>query len=547
MKGNFENSGKLVRFMFKREFVISVIWIIILVLFSAALAPGMTGMFDAEARQQFVATLDNPVMIAMMGPVYGADNYTAGAMYANMMLLWVIIAICIMNIFLVVRHTRADEEKGRAEVVRSLPVGRMANLNATMITALIVNVILGLLIGLGIAATGVEGMGLGSSLLYGFATCAAGLVFAAITALFCQLSSSKGGAEGYSFLVLGIFYMLRAAGDMKGNDILSCISPLGLAQRSQAYVNDHWWPVFLLLLIFVVITAIAYKLNSMRDLEQGFIPARPGKREASSLLRSNLGLAFRLLRNTIIIWLIVMFCLGASYGSVVGDISTFVGDSPEYLQILGMPADVVANMTDAAKNELVQTYFMSFVTSMMTLVCIIPLLIAALKTRNEEKEHRAEHVLSRVVPRLKYMAGYTLVAYMLSVLIPLATAIGIYASASSLAGDANPFTLGTMLKANLVYLPALWVMIGIAVALVGLLPKAAGAVWGYFAFVCFTSFVGEVIGLPNWLLSLAPLKHVSQVLLVDINYTPLIVMTAIAAVLTAVGFVFYRKRDMIPV
>ena len=122
MRGNFDNTGRLVRFMLKRETVISTVWILILVVFSAALAPGMSGMFDAEARRQFAASFDNPVMIAMMGPVYGAENYTEGAMYANMMLLWIIIAVGIMNVFLVVRHTRADEEKGRAEVVRSLPV-----------------------------------------------------------------------------------------------------------------------------------------------------------------------------------------------------------------------------------------------------------------------------------------------------------------------------------------------------------------------------------------------------------------------------------------
>jgi len=445
----------------------------------------------------------------------------------------------------VARHTRADEEKGRAEVVRSLPVGRMANLNAAMITAVIVNGILGLLMGLGLAATGVENMGLAGSMLFGAVTCAAGLVFAAVTALFCQLSAGKSGATGLSFLTLGVFYMIRAAGDMQGNDVLSYISPLGLASRAQAYIENHWWPVFVLLLIGAAITAAAYKLNSVRDLEQGFIPARPGKREASPLLRSNFGLAFRLLRNTIIIWIIVMFVLGASYGSVVGDISTFVGESPEYLQILGMPKELVDTLTGAEKESMVQTYFLSFVTTMMTLVCIVPLLIAAMKPRNEEKDHRAEHVLSRVVPRVKYMAGYTVLAYASSLLIPFATAVGIYASAASVTGDANPFTLGLLLKANMAYLPALWVMISIAVLLVGAFPKISGVVWGYFGFVCFASFMGEVIGLPDWLLNLTPLKHVSQVLLVDIDYAPLIVMTVAAAVLTAVGFIFYRKRDML--
>jgi ABC-2 type transport system permease protein len=59
--------------------------------------------------------------------------------------------------------------------------------------------------------------------------------------------------------------------------------------------------------------------------------------------------------------------------------------------------------------------------------------------------------------------------------------------------------------------------------------------------------MGEVIGLPGWLLSIAPLKHVSQVLLVDIDYAPLAAMTIIAAMLTAIGIITYRKRDMLTV
>jgi len=539
MRGNFDNTGRLVRFMLKRELVISTVWILILVLASAALAPGMASMFDAEARAQFVSTLDNPVMVSMMGPVYGADNYTSGAMYTGMMLLWILIAVGIMNVFLVTRHTRADEEKGRAEVVRSLPVGRLANLNATMITAVIINVILGFLMGLGIAATGVESMDFAGSMLYGALNCVVGLVFAAITALFCQLSSNKSGASGYSFLILGIFYMIRAVGDMQGIEVLSCISPLGLALRSQAYIENYWWPVLILLIESVVIAAVAYKLNAVRDLDQGFIPARPGRKEASPLLKSNFGLALRLLRNSIIVWVIVMFTLGASYGSIIGSIDEFIGGSPEYMQILGFDSAVAE-----ATKENIQMHYLSFVASMMTIICFVPSIMAVLKPRSEEKEHRAEQVTARVVSRFKYISAYTVLAYVISIALQFLTAVGIYSSAVSLAGDYNPFALGTLLKASLSYLPALWVMIGLTVLLVGLIPKASGSIWGFFGFVFFASFMGEVLGLPEWLLSISPLHHISNVILGDdISFMPLIVLTGIAAVLTAVGFVGYTKRD----
>ena len=538
LRGNFDNSLKLTRFMLKREMTISAIWIVVIVLFSAGLAPGMAGMFDSDGRQQFVSTFSNPAMIAMMGPVYGADNYTAGAMYTGMMLLWILIAVAVMNIFLVSRHTRADEEKGRIEVIRSLPVGRLSVLNATMLTAVAVNIALGLLMGLSIAATGVESMGFAGSMLYGAVTCATGLVFAAITALFCQLSSNKSGATGYSFMLLGLFYMLRAVGDMRESEILSCISPLGLAQRSQPYIENNLWPVPLLLLICVLVFAGTYKLNAIRDLGQGFIHARPGRKEASVLLRNNFGLSFRLMRTSLIVWLIVMLLLGASYGSIIGEIDQFISGSPQYLGILGLDPSVAA-----ATKDNIQKHFLTFITTMMTLICIIPLLIIAMKPRSEEKEHRAEHVLTRCVPRFRHIASYSVLAYAASVIFPCATAIGIYLSATTLSD--NPFTLGVLMEANLAFIPALWVMIGAAVLLVGLLPGASGAIWGYFGFVFIITFMGELLGLPVWLRGLSPTYHISDVILGDaVNFTPPVILTAIAAILTAAGFMFYQKRDV---
>ena len=61
----------------------------------------------------------------MSGPGYGLDDYTLGAMITNEMVLWLAVPAAMMSIFLVVRHTRAEEETGRAELVRSA-VGRPA-------------------------------------------------------------------------------------------------------------------------------------------------------------------------------------------------------------------------------------------------------------------------------------------------------------------------------------------------------------------------------------------------------------------------------------
>lgn len=530
MRGDFDNSGRIVRFMLRRERVMSSMWVAILFLFSTLLAAGMGSMFTEDARQALAETLKNPGMVAMMGPVYGADNYTIGAMFGTTMLLWVVIAIAIMNIFLVVRHTRADEERGRAEVVRSLPTGRLANLNAVMITAVVVNFALALLSGFGVFFASAGDMGFTGSMLYGATLGVSGLFFAALTALFSQLSSSSRGATGLSVLALGVFYIMRAAGDMN-SEALSLVSPLGLVQRTQIYVENHVWPVLLLLLAAVVIAIIAYALNAVRDMDQGFIPAKPGRREAPKGLLSSFGLSFRLLRNILIAWLVSMFLLGAAYGSILGDIETFVAQSEFYQMIIGMNDEYS-----------MATMFTAMVNSIMSLICLIPLITAALKTRGEEKDGRAEHILARTVSRSKFMGGYTAIAFISSVLMQFATVFGLYIA--SVAVLEEPIALGFLIKSSMVYLPALWVMIGITVLLTGLLPKLTGAVWAYFGFSFFTAFIGRVLELPEWLHKLNPFGFVPQLPIDNINYLTLAVLTAIAAVLTDAGFVFYRRRDM---
>jgi len=311
-------------------------------------------------------------------------------------------------------------------------------------------------------------------------------------------------------------------------------------------VENHIWPSLVLLAIAVVISAVAYKLNSMRDLGQGFIAARPGRTEATPGLLSPFGLAWRLLRTMLISWAAVMVILGASYASVVAEISTFIGDSPEYLTIIGVPVEMLDYLPDAEKEKLIVESFSTFITMIMSLICAVPLISAVVKVRSEEREGRAEHVLSRSVKRGRYIAGYVGLAFLASALMQFLTAMGLYYTAAIIAGGESPFTYEGLLTSFFVYLPALWVMIGIAVFIVGLAPKATGVVWGYFGVACFTSFIGGLV-LPKWLMKISPFYFIPQPQPFEVftpEFAPLVMLTVIAALLTAMGVIFYKNRDV---
>lgn len=533
MKHNFENTGRLLRLTLRRERVNSSVWVLLLSVFSIALAPGLASIFDAAAREALIQTINNPAMIGMVGPIFGIDNYTAGAMYFNMMVQWMMIAAAVMNILLVIRHTRSDEEHGRTDMLRSLPTGTFSSLSAVMLTAFLIDLAVTLLTGLGIAACAVESMDVNGALLYGAAIGTAGFVFAALAAVFSQLCSTSRGAIGLSVLSLGFLYLLRGAGDI-GNEMLSYISPLGLAQRTQAFVENHWFPIVILLAEALAFTALAFVLYGHRDIRQGFIPQRRGRAAAKSYLCSPSGLAFRLLMLPFFGWIIGMFVIGASYGSILGTIDQFIESNEFYSMLIGTSPDFSAAQM-----------FASMVTAEMSLCAVFPVLTMVMKFRSEEKDGYYLTILSGAVSKYRYLSSYAGIALLTGLLVQLAAALGIYTSAVVVLPDPDTLPLWYLLKANLVYVPALWVMLGIAVLLIGLRPRMAVAIWGYFGFSFFVTFLGRLPDfLPEWVVKLTPFGWIPNLPTDEISIPTLVLLTGIAIVLILGGLAAYRRRDV---
>ena len=74
--------------------------------------------------------------------MFGRNETDLGAMMANEMMLTLIVATSILAILTVIRHTRADEEGGAAELVLSSVVGRHARTAAALILVGMVNAVL---------------------------------------------------------------------------------------------------------------------------------------------------------------------------------------------------------------------------------------------------------------------------------------------------------------------------------------------------------------------------------------------------------------------
>jgi ABC-2 type transport system permease protein len=472
------------------------------------------------------ATMNTPSMVAMMGPVYGLDEISAAIVMAQECLIWYALAAIIVNAFLINRHTRADEELGRFEMLAALPVGRLTNNASAICMAFLFNLLLALIIALVTFAFPIGGLTFSGALVYGLSAGAQGFVFAAVTLLCTQLFSTARGSIGASFVILGFMYILRAQGDMSGNELLACVSPLGLGLRVEAFYANNLTPVLVLFAEGAAVSIAALVIGAKRDFGMGVFPARKGRANASRYLRSPLGLAWRLTRGGALAWCVGIFAISAAYGAVIGELDTFLQGNGTMAQLVG----TTGNLVDS---------FVAMLNNIMSLIISVPLILCVSRLRGEEKRGRLEQVLGLSQPRTVLFGCYILIALAQTVVLALVNGLGLYAAGSS----TGLVEFGPLMASAFVFLPAMFVMIGFTALLVGWLPKLTPLVWVLYGY-SFTMFLfARLFDVPDWVLRISPFASIPQIPVAELTVAPLVVLCLITAVFITAGLYGFTKRD----
>jgi ABC-2 type transport system permease protein len=525
-------AGTLVRFILRRDRIRIPAWLAAITLVQVTAPSTYEGLYPTQADRQSQATVigDNPAMKAMTGPGHGIDgNYTYGAMMANEYLGFMVIFVALMSVLMVVRHTRAEEEAGRAELVRADAVGRHAPLAAALLTTFGTNVVLGLLIALGMGAGGVASIDWAGSFLFGAAYTAVGLVFAGIAAVTAQISQYARAASGMAGALIGVAYGLRAIGDVSDNG-LSWLSPIGWAQASAPYVDNTWWPIALAVAVTAALAAVAFTLSTHRDIGAGLRAERTGAATASPALGTPAGFAWRLQRSSVIWWTIAMFVAGLAYGSAVDVMEDYADNQ------------AIQDMLDDIGGATITESWLSMVIAILAIVCTIFAIIATLRPRREETSGRAELALATGLSRTGWVGSHVVIAMLGGTVLLLVSGIGLGIGAASAMGDAGFFW--KVLGGTLAYAPALWLTAAVVVTVYGLVPRAIGLAWALLGYAVFVVYLGGLLQLPGWLQDLSPYTHVPRMPAAEFTALPLIVLTVIAAGLVAVGLAGFRRRDL---
>ncbi|TDD90115.1 ABC transporter permease [Actinomadura rubrisoli] len=518
---------RLLRLGLRRDRAMIPAWVLVLAVFVLSTMSSYQKLYDTQAeRDTFTAKInDNAATLALYGRVHDA---TVGGLTAWRMGTLGAALVGVMTLLLVIRHTRAEEETGRLELVGSGAIGRRAPLTAALLVAALASVLLGALVALGLAGQGGTG-----ALAFGLAWAGGGLLFAAVAAVAAQVTENARTARGIAVAVLALSFLVRAAGDASGAHWLTWLSPIGWLEEVRPFGGDRFWVLLLPLGLTAVLCALAYALVERRDLGAGLLAARLGPASAAPRLRSPLALAWRLQRGSLLGWAAGFLVYGLAIGGIANGVDDLVGDS----------ADTSELITKMGGQSGLADAFLAASFGLMGGMASMYGVQAALRPRSEETSQRAEPLLATATGRLRWAAGHLLIALAGTALMLLIAGAATGITYGAAAGDVGG-RLAEALGGVLVQVPAAWVLTGIAIALFGLLPRASQGAWAMVGAFLLLGQLGPVLNLSRPVMDLSPFTHTPKLPGGTMTATPLIVLLAVAAALVAAGLAGLRRRDI---
>ena len=521
----------LVRLALRRDRVAMPLWVLPLGLLPVGYASAILGLYDTAAERAAYARsiAASPAELALIGPVLG-DSAGALAAWRSGFLL---VLVGLAGLLTVVRHTRAEEESGRQELVAATAVGRRAPVAAALLVTAAAGVAVGTVAAAGLTA---QGLPLSGSVAFGLGLATSAVLFGAVGALMAQVFEGTGAARTAAVAALGLAFLLRAAGDAGGPGSalhpLTWLSPLAWAQQVRPFAVERWWLLLLPAAVTCVVVVLALAALARRDLGSGLRPARPGAATAAPSLGSALALTWRLDRAGLVLWVAGLGVFGVVLGAAAPTAAEQIGTDPQLNDLLARLGGSGSVVDAVLASSLALAAFGGAAYTVTT----------ALRLRSEETSGRAEPVLAAAVPRLAWAGSHLLVAALGSAAALAATGLG--AGVAVAVSDGDPGAIGRLLVAGLAQVPAAWVLTGVTAALLGLLPRWSSAAWAVLGAFLLLGQVGAALDLDPALLDLSPFTHTPRLPGGDADLAGTAGLLLVAAGLTAAGLAGLRRRDL---
>ena len=518
-------SRQLLRLAWRRDRVMVAAWYAVLLLVLLASAASAATLYGSEAERVRAAEAINasPGLVALYGPI--VDVHSTGELAMTKMTVVYAVLVAFMLLFVVRRHTRLDEENGQAELLGGTAITPTSPLAAALGFGAAVCVGLGILAAVLNTAAGLP---LGGSVAFGACWAGTGLVATGLAAVACQLSPSSRTCAAIAASAIMVLYVLRAVGDTSSAAWLSWVSPFGWNTQLRAYSDTRWWVLLLYVGVAAALGGVAWTLRVRRDLGSGLVQPRPGPATGSPRLADAIALSLRVHGPMLIGWTVGMAMLGLVFGAVSPSFDSF--DSPsieELLQRLGG--------TGAFRDIL-----LGAVVSVVALIVTCFGIVVVTHSWSDEQGGRTEQVLAAATSRTRAFAATTIVALGGATWLLVITGIGLAIGVGNNTGN----SFGRIVASPIAQAPAVWAVIALTLLCYALRSSWAVLGWGLLLLFATLGQIGELLGLPGWVLQLSPYTHSPAMPLEPFESAPALALTTIALVVLAGSWVRFRRRDI---
>jgi ABC-2 type transport system permease protein len=534
--------GVLLRQRLRRDRWQLIVWVLIiglLAIFSEASLSKTYGTASGRIEVMHLA-IANPAILVLRGLPQGTSlaAVTFFEIYTFLALL-----AGLMSTFLAVRHTRAEEESGRAELVAATQASRVTPTVATIVHGVIANILVAVVVALGFISTGLPADG---SFVAGAAVGGAGIAFLAVGLFTSQLMSTSRGANGLAAAIVVLAYFLRGIGDAIGtvkpdgvhmvSGWPSWLAPIGWGEQMDAWGTNTWWPLLLDLAFAAAVIAVVFLLQSQRDTGASMLAERSGRADARPALNGPLGLAWRLQWGTIVGWA----AGGAATGALAGALGSVVSSSLANDPTLASMRKALATIGSGGSGSLT----LVFVSAIFSIVGVLAAACATqvvVRLRQEEAGGTAEVLLATPLSRIRWLLEFMLVG-VIAVVIVLAAA-GLASGLSAVAVGDPTSIIGQSFSAAVAQLPVALVYLGVLSLVFVVVPNWSIVIaWAALGLGAFIGVFGGFIGIPDWVHKLSPFTH-TPVVTGRVDWSGGIWMFAIAIVATVIAAALIRRRD----
>ncbi|MGV0873384.1 ABC transporter permease [Mycolicibacterium sp. XJ879] len=515
--------GRLIALALRRDRIRLPVWIAALTLTMWYTPSAFELAYPEEADRIARANLiKTPAGIMFSGPMFGRNETDIGAMFANEVMLSVIVAASILAILTVVRHTRTEEESGASELVLAAPVGRYARTGAAILVVAGLNAVLAVTM---TAATAATGLALVDSAAVSFGIAGVAMVFGGVAAVTAQLWRTARMATGMAMAVLAAAVVVRGVGDVieHSGSALSWCSPIAWAQQMRAFVDLRWWPLAMLVALAGALLVAAAVLQRSREYDAGRLPSG-GTHPDAPPIRGVLGLDLMQQRGQVIGWSIGLFLAGLSFGSLTQSLLDMAEEN-----------ELVAQMLSAQGNDGIYTSMTQFLAAAATAFVAI----TVLRLNADEQSGIAEAVLAGSVSRWRWLLSTVAASLVGAFVLLFSAGLGNGLGAGIALGE--PDAVVRLTLAALAHLPAMAVIAGIAAIAFAL--RQVWITWLVVTFVIVSLYLGALLRLPQWLLDLSPVGQTTAPM--DVPVAAMVVMVVVAGLLTLGAGLIYRGRDAV--